>query len=246
MLAIGVTSLDGGGVASALTLQIDPATGLTLLRNETVETISFTSYRLTSVTGALDVTGWNPIANGNELPAQFPPDNGIDDGLDWEVALNPTSRELVEWYVTGTSPLHAGQQLNLGKAVNAAGMPPLEFSYTLADETLATGLVKYQAIPVPALTGDYNDNGVVDASDYVVWRKTNINSQQGYDEWRANFGRTAVSGTLLGSAMEVPEPASTAVVIGGLLMIATRLVQLRRDFTHAKFTRLRCGLRSRA
>ena len=32
----------------------------------------------------------------------------------------------------------------------------------------------------PALLGDYNDNGKVDAADYVVWRKTNINGPQGY------------------------------------------------------------------
>jgi len=42
-------------------------------------------------------------------------------------------------------------------------------------------------------TGDYNKNGVVDAADYVVWRKTNINGAQGYTDWRANFGKSANS-----------------------------------------------------
>ena len=145
---------------------------------------------------ALNVAGWNPISDGNELPAQFPPDNGIDDGIDWEVAVNPSSSELVEWYVTGASPFHAGQQLNLGNAVNPAGMPQIVFTYTLADESLETGVVRYESIPLPPLTGDYNNNGVVDAADYVLWRKTDTGGQQGYDDWRANFGRMATPGRL--------------------------------------------------
>ncbi len=41
-----------------------------------------------------------------------------------------------------------------------------------------------------AAAGDYNGDGEVDAADYVVWRKTNLNGQAGYDTWRANFGST--------------------------------------------------------
>ena len=38
------------------------------------------------------------------------------------------------------------------------------------------------------LPGDYNNDGTVDAADYVVWRK-NDGTQGGYDTWRANFGQ---------------------------------------------------------
>ena len=65
---------------------------------------------------------------------------------------------------------------------------------------LADGL--YVTVPAAAGTpGDYNNNGRVDAADYVVWRKnegTNNslpnNSLPGpigpahYQQWRANFG----------------------------------------------------------
>jgi hypothetical protein len=60
---------------------------------------------------------------------------------------------------------------------------------------------------VPALAGDYNQNDVVDAADYVVWRKalgSTVPSFTGADGdgsgivdqadlvvWRANFGRTS-------------------------------------------------------
>jgi len=49
---------------------------------------------------------------------------------------------------------------------------------------------------------DYNSNGVVDAADYVAWRKNNINAQQGYTDWRANFGAAGSSG---GTASELLE-----------------------------------------
>ncbi|HEX2475338.1 MAG TPA: PEP-CTERM sorting domain-containing protein [Lacipirellulaceae bacterium] len=221
-IAAIVAALSTAGVAAEadpLTLQVDPSSGLTLLKNETEQTIDLTSYRLTSATGALNVAGWNPISNGNELPAQFPPDNGIDDGIDWEVAVNPTSSELVEWYVTGTSPFQAGQQLNLGRAVNPAGMPQIAFTYTLADETLATGIVRYESIPLPPLAGDYNNNGVVDAADYVVWRKNDINGQQGYDDWRANFGRTATPGGASALWDAIPEPATVVLLVVAALFV---------------------------
>ncbi len=43
------------------------------------------------------------------------------------------------------------------------------------------------ASAVAPLEGDYNEDGKVDAADYVVWRKTGINGQQGYDTWRSEF-----------------------------------------------------------
>ena len=45
-------------------------------------------------------------------------------------------------------------------------------------------------IAEPGLAGDYNNNGTVDAADYVLWRKTG-GSQDDYETWRAHFGETA-------------------------------------------------------
>jgi hypothetical protein len=81
------------------------------------------------------------------------------------------------------------------------------------------GAFEVQSIIVPPdLLGDYNLNGVVDAADYVVWRKTlgttgvpayagadgngdTLIDQTDYGVWRANFGRT-----LLGSGAESEDP----------------------------------------
>ncbi len=46
----------------------------------------------------------------------------------------------------------------------------------------------YLLTPAPELQGDYNQNGTVDAADYVVWRKSG-GLQEGYNSWRANFGQ---------------------------------------------------------
>jgi T5SS/PEP-CTERM-associated repeat protein len=78
---------------------------------------------------------------------------------------------------------------------------------------------------VSSLTGDYNHNGTVDAADYVVWRKAGINGQQGYDDWRANFGQTAGSGSSPSVNAAVPEPATIVLLVMGTLAMCFR----RRD-----------------
>jgi len=89
----------------------------------------------------------------------------------------------------------------------------------------------------PVLLGDYNSDGVVDAADYVVWRKnegsitTLPNDPHGgtigtlqFNTWRANFGNMAGSGSGAESAKAaVPEP--TALV---LLIVATAGGIIRR------------------
>jgi hypothetical protein len=63
-----------------------------------------------------------------------------------------------------------------------------------------------------SLLGDFNSDGIVDAADYVVWRKTD-GTQQGYDAWLTHFGQTAPSGTGAVEHATVPEPATLAMLI---------------------------------
>jgi hypothetical protein len=85
-------------------------------------------------------------------------------------------------------------------------------------------------LPSGLLAGDYNDDGTVDAVDYVVWRKnegtTNIlpNDEIGgmigpahYTQWRAHFGQTAGSGPGAGTYATVPEPATLIILLAGTL-----------------------------
>ena len=81
-------------------------------------------------------------------------------------------------------------------------------------------------------TGDYNNNGVVDAADYVVWRDGlgTTFTQADYDVWRANFGATGGGGSagpsFVGvdftvtaaagsSAAVVPEPGTSVMLLLG-------------------------------
>ncbi len=64
------------------------------------------------------------------------------------------------------------------------------------------------------LLGDYNNDGKVNSQDYVIWRKTNLNGDQGYTDWRSNYGTgdTGSGSGLVGGA-SVPEPATAVLVI---------------------------------
>ncbi len=71
------------------------------------------------------------------------------------------------------------------------------------------------------LPGDFNDDNVVDAADYVVWRKSS-GPPADYQSWRINFGIIA-SGS--GSAIDdraVPEPVGIILMAIGLVALCVR------------------------
>jgi hypothetical protein len=81
----------------------------------------------------------------------------------------------------------------------------------------------------PGIEGDYNDNGVVDAADYVAWRNAGPNdtlphdstpgtvTQADYDVWAANFGKPPGSGSSVGTSAGVPEPTAAVLAIVGFI-----------------------------
>jgi hypothetical protein len=79
--------------------------------------------------------------------------------------------------------------------------------------------------PPPGVSGDYNGNGVVDAGDYVLWRKggplqndpTPGVQPADYTFWRSRFGATNGSGSSLGSAA-VPEPTASSLLLVVLVL----------------------------
>jgi hypothetical protein len=74
-----------------------------------------------------------------------------------------------------------------------------------------------------ASDGDYDVNGIVDAADYVAWRKLD-GDQDGYSQWRTNFGVTSAAGA---NAPGVPEPTSALLIAAiGCLGATTRLSRI--------------------
>jgi autotransporter-associated beta strand protein len=94
-------------------------------------------------------------------------------------------------------------------SVDNLGTPngPSGFNYKLAASDNFLSLIV-------SLPGDFDLDGTVDANDYVVWRKTD-GTQSNYDLWRANYGRTAGSGSgaSLGGAATVPEPTTALLAV---------------------------------
>lgn len=88
--------------------------------------------------------------------------------------------------------------------------------------------------PPGGLPGDYNENGTVDAADYVAWRKAGPTDtlpndpspgtvdQSDYDLWRANFGNTTpASGSAASLGVAVPEPGTFALALLAMLGIGS-------------------------
>ena len=84
------------------------------------------------------------------------------------------------------------------------------------------------------LKGDFNGNGVVDAADYVVWRKTSGTPAQ-YTLWRSRFGTTASgSGSGSGSSSSVssaavPEPGALALLAMACVPVFGRGLRRRQQ-----------------
>lgn len=99
-----------------------------------------------------------------------------------------------------------------------------------------TAIVVATPIIVEPLLGDYNDSGVVDSADYVLWRNTLGQSGAGlaadgnnsgtidsgdYDVWRAHVGQSAGGGALANSV--VPEPSTLMLLALACLAARARL-----------------------
>ena len=88
-------------------------------------------------------------------------------------------------------------------------LPELSWQYNWQLDYL-TDAVKLVVVP----TGDFNDDGVVDAADYIVWRKLG-GTQAEFNNWQSTFG-TIVNGGAGGQSNSyesgnVPEPASALI-----------------------------------
>jgi hypothetical protein len=124
-------------------------------------------------------------------------------------------------------------------AFSDAGQIAWQAQFT--DATRAIFLTTLPSVE-PTLDGDYNDDGTVDAADYVVWRKfegtttTLPNDPHGgtigalqFNTWRANFGNTTGGGTSTAADSfdadtAVLEPSSVSLL---LLAAAGTLVTAR-------------------
>ncbi|HEX3600311.1 MAG TPA: autotransporter-associated beta strand repeat-containing protein, partial [Lacipirellulaceae bacterium] len=137
------------------------------------------------------------VANGAQLALNFTGNPDIIDSL----FLNGVSQTAGVW-----GPLGSGAQ----------------FTSALL---FGTGELQVTTFVAPPLVGDYNQDGVVDAADYVVWRNTvglatlpnrdpsnsGTVGQSDYTTWRVRFGSSSVGSGANFSPSSVPEPRTFAL-----------------------------------
>lgn len=115
------------------------------------------------------------------------------------------------------------------------------YGTALSDERIEAHFMAGIEAP-PAVAGDYNGNGVVDAADYVVWRDNlghtgapgipgdgddgsgtgtadGTVNQADYNFWKTRFGATSGAGS--SATFAVPEPAGMALWAFGSLALAS-------------------------
>lgn len=141
--------------------------------------------------------------------------------------------------INGFTPV-VGQSFNLFDWLAVAGtfdvlqLPSIAGLTWNTSQLYSTGVISLAAA---GLLGDYNQNGVVDAADYTVWRDHLVSGlplpnddspgvgQDDYARWKQHFGESGGGGAFSGgdrTNQAVPEPASillcVAIAIGQLAL----------------------------
>ncbi len=210
---------------ASLHLEVNTVTGSTAIVGAASQSIAFDYYTLTSAGGRLNPTGWA------SLDSQEVDTSGPGAGESWDVQPQPDSHELIELYLRGASTASPDEQISLGHAfdplVAGQGSPgDLQFKYApQGSSSLRTATVTYVTPPMSA--GDYNDDNVVNAADYTVWRNTlgsttdlqadgDGNGKIDRDDyliWKWSYGHVGP-----GSGATVPEPSS--VLLAAIAILA--------------------------
>ena len=123
---------------------------------------------------------------------------------------------------------------SIGGSLSLGGSDGGSFNLTQVGSTLVLEFIGGTA----GTTGDYNDDGTVDAADYTTWRD-NLGTnnalandpiggtigQSQYTQWKDNFGSTASS-----LATAIPEPSAGALLGLGVLGLGVLVGSGRRQF----------------
>ena len=171
--------------------------------------LSFDSYRVGSPSGALNFADWNSLSDQNVTPFDGPdggttPGDGI--GETWDEAGGSNDNVLAESFLLSSTTIAINDSLPLGMAFKPAGLHDITFEYRdPATQAVVVGTVEYAM--APGVFGDYNNDGKVDAADYVVFRNAEGTSNvlpndsfggvigpNQYNQWKAHFGQSAGSG----------------------------------------------------
>jgi hypothetical protein len=125
---------------------------------------------------------------------------------------------------------------------------------TGADDTVQ--LYQLSLTPTPILVGDYNNNGVVDGADYVLWRNSegqsvtlgsgadgNFDGQitaADYNVWRSQFGQIAANGSSVSESVFAQTVVPDPTTIWWALVVAAAFAPPRRRYSKRRVTLQHC------
>ena len=192
----------------------------------------FNSYAYgASQDGSIIVGGGNRLTGGSYV---------FGDAFIWDTVRGMRNLRDVLVSEFGLATQLEGWSLDRATAISADGMTIVGTGRD-ASSTVRGWVVDLNP-STPGLLGDYNDDGIVGAADYVVWRKNEGTAtalpndpiagtigQAQYDQWTAHFGETALGSGSVFSAT-VPEPGSALLLILGSVVVASRRCRLLPQF----------------
>lgn len=173
------------------------------------------------------------LANG-EPPASLAPATIREVGILFDSDNNPA---------TASVPMSLRDVFFVGPGYDGSGRMDVVFGQGYDGELYIlnkrNGWIYLATNTVPAsVAGDYNGNGTVDATDYVLWRETlgsttdlrangdntassaGVIDQADYQFWRARFGTAAATGSRFDdSAVVVPEPGGTVLSVAAMQIL---------------------------
>lgn len=231
-----VGSLSGGNASRGQVTISGPAVTLTTGNDDTTSTFSGT---ITGTGGLAKVGSGTFTMDGVK---SYTGDTKVTGGT---LSTNSASLgDLADVYIAGTSIFNlnfAGNDTidslffnGVAQAIGtwgAAGSGATNISSFFT----GTGVLQVSSIPGPVgVPGDYNNNGVVDSADYVVWRNggplqnevagvtPGSVTPEDYTAWKARFGNTSGSGSSLAGGAAVPEPCGLVLLLAGAAAIIAR------------------------
>ncbi len=97
-----------------------------------------------------------------------------------------------------------------------------DVNHSCAASARIYGMARLSDLGISTLTGDFDDDGDVDGSDFLKWQRgepPNPFSQRDLKVWQMNYGQTS---SALSAATTVPEPSTALLAILGLVLATRR------------------------
>ncbi len=218
----GIVAYSGTKLTNDLLLTVNTTNGQVQLKNDSPYDVFIDGYAVYSVSASLqEINGkWNSLDDQNVGGA------GV-----WEEAF-PSPSAVSELKQNGSMRLTPGSGYALGELYNfGTGVPDLRLEFlqpgalTPTEGTVAYGAFAAAAATSAGVLADFDNNGVVDARDSVLWRNSvgtttvlrndpigGVIGTGQFNLWKANFGNSTAGGA--GAVLaSVPEPGSAVLLL---------------------------------